>query len=102
VWKQLEGKEMRKWEEWPRSLLYHAAARGIKVESVESKLEKDIDLRGFLGLSNQVRNGYRAVRVHFTIKSDASPEQLADLAKFSPVYDTLANPVPVSIQIESQ
>ncbi|MDI3462485.1 MAG: hypothetical protein OJF50_001306 [Nitrospira sp.] len=84
------------------SLVYHAAARGIKVESVESKLEGDLDLRGFLGISGQVRRGYQSVRVNVTIKSDASAEQLEELTKFSPVYDILSNPVPVSIQIESR
>jgi uncharacterized OsmC-like protein len=84
------------------SLVYHAAARGITVESVESKLEGDIDLRGFLGISDQVRKGYQAVRVNFAVKSDASPEQLEELAKFSPVYDILSNPVPVSIHVESR
>lgn len=84
------------------SLVYHAAARGIKVESVESKLEGDLDLRGFLGISDQVRKGYQSVRVNFTIKSDASAEQLEELTKFSPVYDILSNPVPVSIHIESR
>lgn len=84
------------------SLVYHAAARGIKVESVESKLEGDLDLRGFLGISDQVRKGYQSVRVNFTIKSDASAEQLGELTKFSPVYDILSNPVPVSIHIESR
>lgn len=83
------------------SLVYHAAARGITVESVESKLEGDLDLRGFLGISSQVRRGYQSVRVNFTIKSDASAEQVEELTKFSPVYDILSNPVPVSIQIES-
>jgi len=85
--------------ERPTSLVYHTAARGIKVESVESWLEGDIDLHRFLGLSEQVRKGYQTVRVNFTHKSDASPEQLQELAKFSPVHDTVANPVPVSIQI---
>jgi uncharacterized OsmC-like protein len=84
------------------SLVYHAAARGIRIESVESKLEGDIDLRGFLGISDQVRKGYKAIRVNFTVKSDASPEQFEELAKFSPVYDIVSNPVPVSIQIKKQ
>ncbi len=84
------------------SLVYHAAARGIHVESIESKLEGDLDLRGFLGVSPDVRKGFQAVRVNFTIKSNATADQLAELAKFSPVYDTLANPVPVSIHIESR
>ncbi len=84
------------------SLVYHAAARGIKVESVESRLEGDLDLRGFLGISDQVRKGYQSVQANVIIKSDASPEQLKELTKFSPVYDILSNPVPVSIHIESR
>jgi uncharacterized OsmC-like protein len=81
------------------SLVYHAAARGIRIESVESTLEGDLDLQGFLGLSEQVRRGYKEIRVHFTIKSDATEEQLKELTKFSPVYDIVSNPVPVSISI---
>lgn len=84
------------------SLAYHAAARGIRLESVESQLEGDIDLQGFLGLSDQVRRGYKEIRVKFSVKSDASPEQLEELTKFSPVYDIVSNPVPVSISIISE
>lgn len=82
------------------SLVYHAAARGIRLESVESQLEGDLDLQGFLGLSDQVRRGYKEIRVKFKVKSDASPEQLEELTTFSPVYDIVSNPVPVAIQIE--
>lgn len=84
------------------SLVYHAAARGIRIESVESRLEGDLDLRGFLGLSDNVRKGYQAIRVKFTVKSDASLEQLKELAMFSPVYDIVSNPVPVTINISAQ
>lgn len=84
------------------SLVYHAAARGITLESVESQLEGDLDLRGFLGLSDQVRRGYKEIRVKFKVKSDASPEQLEELTKFSPVYDIISTAVPVSIQMETR
>jgi uncharacterized OsmC-like protein len=84
------------------SLVYHAAARGIHIESVESTLEGDLDLQGFLGISNQVRKGYKAIRASMTVKSNATPEQLKELATFSPVYDIVSNPVPVSIEIEAQ
>ena len=84
------------------SLVYHAAARGIRIESVESRLEGDLDLQGFLGLSDQVRRGYKQIRVNFTIKSDATAEQLKELTKFSPVHDIIANPVPVEISIAAQ
>ena len=83
------------------SLVYHAAARGIRIDSVESQIEGDLDLRGFLGLSDTVRKGYENVRVRFRIESDADREQLAALTKFSPVFDIVSNPVPVSIEIET-
>lgn len=45
------------------SLVYHAAARGIEIRGVKSRLEGDIDLRGFLGLSEDIRPGYQNLRV---------------------------------------
>ena len=53
-----------------------AAARGVTLHSVEATVEGDIDLRGILGLSKEVRNGYRDIRVTFAISGDASPETL--------------------------
>ena len=50
-----------------------AAARGVKLTEVESTVEGDIDLRGILGLSGQVRKGYEQMRVHFRVKGDAAP-----------------------------
>jgi uncharacterized OsmC-like protein len=84
------------------SMVYHAAARGIKIDSVESRLEGDLDLRGFLGLSKEVRPGYQNLRVHFTVKSGAPADQLRELTKFSPVYDIVSNPVPVAISITTE
>jgi hypothetical protein len=37
-----------------------------------------------------------------TGKSDASTKGLEDLAKFSPVFDIVSNPVPVSVTIATQ
>src|SRR5262249_11519388 len=76
------------------SMVYHAAARGIEIERVESSLEGDLDLRGFLDLNPNVRRGYQNIRMKLRIKSDASDEQLRDVAslgpRFSPVYDSIA------------
>ena len=87
------------------SLIYHAAARGIKIDEVEAKLEGDLDLHGFLGMSENVRNGYDNIRVTFKIKADIPEEQkkeLVELAqKRSPVFDIISNPVPVSVQLET-
>ncbi len=84
------------------SLVYHAAARGIRIEEIESNLEGDLDAQGFLGISDGVRPGYQNIRATFRVKADAPAEQLEQLAKFSPVFDTISNPVPVSIAIEKR
>ena len=83
------------------TMVYHAASRGIRVEAVESELEGDLDIRGFLGLSNEVRKGYHHVRVRMRAKSDAPGEKLAELAKFSPVYDIVSNSLPVEVTVET-
>lgn len=82
------------------TLVYHAAARGIEIESVESSLEGDIDVRGFLGLSDDVPRGYKTIRVTLRVKSDAPAEKLLELAKYSPVYNSVAKSVPIDLKIE--
>jgi hypothetical protein len=51
-------------------MVYHAAVRGIKLDEVESKLEGDLDLRGFLAMTDEVRPGYEEIRVKFKVKAD--------------------------------
>lgn len=86
------------------SLVYHAAARGIAIHEVKSHLEGDLDLRGFLGISDEVRNGYDNIRVSFKIKADASAEQLRELVELaqrrSPVFDIVSHPVPVNVELK--
>ena len=82
-----------------------AAARGIKLSKVELTVEGDIDLRGVLGLSGDVRNGYQGIKVSFEIDGDASPDQLEKLVMQSKarsaVFDILTNGVPVSIGVKT-
>lgn len=82
-----------------------AAARGIRLESVESRLEGDIDLRGILGLSDEVRNGYERMKVTFKVTGDAPPEKLRQLVEQSrarsAVFDVLTNGIPVEIDVEA-
>ena len=59
------------------TMVYHAASRGIEIGAVSSELEGDIDVRGFMGLTDDVRKGYHDVRVKMRVQSDASPDQLA-------------------------
>ena len=83
------------------TMVYHAAARGITVDEVSSSLEGDLDLRGFLGMSDEVRKGFHNIRVKIRARSDADPETLASLAQFSPVYDIVSKSLPVDIVVET-
>jgi uncharacterized OsmC-like protein len=78
-----------------------AAARGVTLTEVQSTVEGDIDLRGILGLSSEVRNGYNEMRVHFRIKGDASPEKLAEIVAQSQarsaVFDVLTKGTTVNV-----
>ncbi len=77
--------------------------RGIKIDELESELEGDIDLRGFLGLSDEVRRGYENVRVKFKVKTNAENiERLKALSKLSPVFDVTSNGTKVDVQIEEK
>jgi uncharacterized OsmC-like protein len=85
------------------SVVYVAAARGIKLTEVESRLEADIDLRGALGISDEHRNGFERIRAAFTVKGDASDVELralVDRAKErSAILDVLMNGVPVDLEV---
>ena len=84
---------------------HHRGCAGIKLNRVESTVEGDIDLRGVLGLSGEVRNGYQDIKVSFDIDGDASPEQLEKIVMQSKarsaVFDILTNGVPVSIAVKT-
>ncbi|MFB3077554.1 MAG: OsmC family protein [Lysobacterales bacterium] len=82
------------------SMVAHAAVRGIAIEEMESEFEGDIDLNGFLGLDANVPKGYTAIRAKFRVKADPKDmDQIRELVKFSPVYNTLTNGTPVDVQV---
>jgi uncharacterized OsmC-like protein len=86
------------------SMVYHAAAKGIRIEELESRVEGDIDLRGFLGLDERVPRGYKNIRIKFKIKADVPAEQLEELCAlgptFSPVFDSLTRAVNVEVGLD--
>ena len=87
------------------SLVAHAAARGIKIDSIESRLEGDIDLQGLLQIDKKMNPGYQGINISFKIESDASKEileELVSLAKnVSPVANTISRPTPVNVKLEN-
>lgn len=82
------------------TMAYHAAARGLKIDEISSEFEGDIDLQGLLDLDPNVRSGYREIRVKFKVKGDVDEETVKELVRKSPVYDTVANPVRIKIEVE--
>lgn len=79
-----------------QTILAHATSRGTQIDSININVEGDVDLRGFTGISNDVRPGAKQFRVNMNIKSNsASKEQINELyeigKRFSPAFDTLNN-----------
>jgi uncharacterized OsmC-like protein len=85
------------------SLVYVAAARKVRLTSVESTLEGDMDVRGALGLSDEVRNGFSKIRVSFKISGDAPAEKLREVVERaqarSAVFDMVSHGVPVEVAV---
>jgi uncharacterized OsmC-like protein len=82
-----------------------AAARGVTLTEVTSRIEGDINLLGLLGLSKEVRNGYERIRATFEIKGDAPAEKLREIVAQSQarsaVFDVLTKGVPVEIAVNA-
>ena len=84
------------------TIVYHAAARGIALDGVETTIAGDLDLRGFLGLDGDVRPGYEQIQVTITVAGEFDDDQFAEIAsliRYSPVRDIVSNPVPVAIDV---
>jgi uncharacterized OsmC-like protein len=86
------------------TLIYHAAAQGVVIDEVESTISGDIDLQGYLGMSENVRNGYEKIKVTFKVKSEAPKEKIRELVelaqKRSTVFDIITNPTPVEVSLQ--
>jgi uncharacterized OsmC-like protein len=82
-----------------------AAVRGITLKRVESTLTGDIDLRGILGLSDHVRNGFQHIQMTVEIEGDAPPAKLREIVEQararSAVFDIITNGIPVAISAKA-
>jgi uncharacterized OsmC-like protein len=85
------------------TLVYFAAAEGVRLDEVTSKIEADASVLGFLGIDAQTRMGCEAIRVTFEIKSPAPKEKIRELVALaesrSGVFDMLTNPTPVAVEL---
>jgi uncharacterized OsmC-like protein len=80
-----------------------AQRRGIQLYAVKATLDADMDLQGILGIDEDVRNGFGAIRVHFDISADASEDDIKALVaqsqKRSAVFDIITNPTNVFVSV---
>ncbi len=80
----------------------NATMAGIDIKDLQVKVEGDLDLHTFLGLTDG-NAGFEDIRVNVHLDSDASPEQLQELhakvTSTSPVGHTLARTVPLHIDL---
>lgn len=82
-------------------MVAHAAVRGIHIEELESEIEGDLDLRGFLGLSDETPKGFTNIRIKFKVKADAdNTERLRRLTEYSPVLNTITQGAKVDVKVE--
>jgi uncharacterized OsmC-like protein len=79
-----------------------ATALAIPVRRGEVRAEGDLDFRGTLGVSKDAPVGFHAIRLRFTLDTDAGAEQLATLEKLTERYcvvlQTLRTSPTVSVQ----
>jgi uncharacterized OsmC-like protein len=80
-----------------------AQARKVQLRSVSATLEAGMDVRGILGMDEDVRNGFDGIKVTYKIDADASPADIkaivAQSQKRSAVYDIITNPTNVTVEV---
>ncbi len=78
-----------------------AQNRNIQLRSVVATLEGAMDLRGILGASEDARNGFDGISVHYEIDADATEDEISALVaqsqKRSAVFDAIANPTDIAV-----
>src|SRR5258708_31503641 len=85
-----------------------ATALGIQLRDATIRVEGDLDFRGTLGVSKDVPVGFKQIRLHFDLDTDAREEQRANLIRLTErycvVYQTLNKPpnIAVSHQVTSR
>jgi len=79
------------------SLVYHAAAKGIHINGIESSYDGYLDLHGFLGLNLDTPRGFQSIDISFKIDGDLTQDQKEEVVKvgchFSPVYSMVTKAV---------
>jgi uncharacterized OsmC-like protein len=80
------------------------AVRGITLEALKVETSGALDLRGFLGIDEDVKPGYEAMQVKVTIKGNGTEAQFREIhrtvLKTSPNYFNVSRPIPVEATLD--
>src|SRR5213083_117864 len=78
-----------------------ATALGIPLRDATIQAEGDLDFRGTLGMSKDVPVGFKEIRLHIDLDTDAGEEQLTTLLRLTErycvVYQTLSHPAKIHV-----
>jgi uncharacterized OsmC-like protein len=77
-----------------------ASLKAITLQSVEIRTHGELDLRGFLGLSDEIAPGYEQIHYEVRIKGDGTAEQFEEIhqtvIRTSPNYFNISRPIRVN------
>ena len=81
-----------------------AQNRDIQLKSVKATLEAPINIQGILGCDPDVRNGFEGITVNYEVDADCSQKDIEALVaqsqKRSAVFDVVANPTNVTVNVK--
>lgn len=81
------------------------ALKGVRLESLDFVCEGELDLRGFLGLSESVKPGYERIHIEVRVRGDGTPAQYEEVMemvrKTSPNYFNITRPVVVTAGVKA-
>jgi uncharacterized OsmC-like protein len=87
------------------AVLQVAATQGVEIHDVDCRIEGSMDVRGTLGITTAVRNGFSAIRIALVVEGDADHEDLSAIVHAakarSAVYDMVTNGVPTRLAVQS-
>ena len=80
-----------------------ASVKGITLEKLEIETEGELDLRGFLGIDENVKPGYDTIKYQVRIKGNGTPEQFQEIhetvIRTSPNRFNMANPIKLESEL---
>ena len=78
-----------------------ATAIGVELREGRVSAEGDLDFRGTLGVSRDAPVGFRSIRLHFDLETDASEEEVSTLLRLTErycvVYQTITSAPEIAI-----